>query len=89
MLQVPKLDGVVPGRAEEAVPAGEVPVHAVNLVAVLLEAPQRVHLGRGLQVPHLDAAIPAGAHQNVLVVLAPRAVIQAVRCVESRDFDSM
>ena len=80
----PQLHGVVPRGAQEAILANLVPVHRVHLVRVLLQRSQRVGLrGRG-DVPDLDAAVAARAHQHRLVLLAPAAVVQPVRGVEPR-----
>ena len=49
---------------------------------MLLEAAKRVGGRWRIEVPHFDAAVSARGHQNVLVVLAPDAVIQPIGCVE-------
>ena len=84
-LEIPQLYRVVPARAEEAVPVNEVPIHAVDLVPVLLEGANGIHVRRRGDVPDLDAPVPARRGEDVLVRLAPRAVVQPVDRVERRD----
>lgn len=56
-----------------------------HLPGMLLKAAEGVGSWRCIEIPDFDAAVPAGRDQNVLVVLAPDAVVQPIGGVEDRD----
>lgn len=81
----PELDGVVPGGGEEGVAADGVPVDGVELAGVLVEGADGIGGGGEGEVEDLDGAVGDSGEEEVVVVLGPGAVVDAVGGVEDAE----